>query len=170
MVLLKCYQRLGYFPKPAEVPAVVVRHVRGRLEPAEAVEAVHESNRTLWRHRDFVRTRLGVKYAPAKVRGVAEAAIREAVQSKDNPADLINVALDDLVRRSRGLPGYTTLDAMTASIRTEANGGMSSAVAARPDRMQRARLERLLRVDPATLSRISVRTRRRSHGRSLSPS
>ncbi|WP_405149178.1 Tn3 family transposase [Sphaerisporangium sp. NBC_01403] len=150
MVLLKCYQRLGYFPKLAEVPAVVVEHVRGRLELAEAVEAAHESNRTLWRHRDFVRTRLGVKYTPAKVRKVAEAAIRKAVQSKDNPADLINVALDELVRQSCELPGYTTLDAMTASIRTEVNGGMFAAVVARPDRMQRARLERLLWVDPAT--------------------
>ncbi|WP_198287046.1 hypothetical protein [Frankia sp. QA3] len=35
-------------------------------------------------------------------------------------------------------------------IRTEVNGGMFTAVAARPDRMQRARLERLLWVDPAT--------------------
>ncbi len=150
VVLLKCYQRLGYFPKLADVPAAVVDYVRSKLELAEAVEAVHESDRTLWRHRDFVRTRMGVKYTPAKVRAVAEAAIRKAVQSKDNPADLINVALDELVRQSCELPGYTTLDAMSALIRTEVNGGTFTAVAARPDRMQRARLERLLWVDPAT--------------------
>jgi hypothetical protein len=150
VVLLKCYQRLGYFPKLADVPAVVVEHVRGKLVLDEAVVAAHESDRTLWRHRDFVRTRMGVKYTPAKVRAVAEAAIRKAVQSKDNPADLINVALEELVRQSCELPGYTTLDAMAASIRTEVNGGMFIAVAARPDRMQGARLERLLWVDPAT--------------------
>ena len=115
VVLLKCYQRLGYFPKLADVPPVVVEHVRGKLEQTETVEAVHESDRTLWRHRDFVRTKMDVKYTPAKVRAVAEAAIRKAVQSKDNPADLINVALDELVRQSCELPGYTTLDAMTAS-------------------------------------------------------
>ena len=78
---------------------------------------------------------MGVKYAPADVRAVAEAAIRKAVQSKDNPADLANVALDELVRQSCELPGYTTLDAMAASIRTEVNGGMFTTVAARPDRM-----------------------------------
>lgn len=43
-------------------------------------------------HRQFVRDRLGVKYTPAEVREVAEAAIRKSVYSKDNPADLINVA------------------------------------------------------------------------------
>jgi TnpA family transposase len=149
-VLLKCYQRLGYFPKLVDVPAVVVDYVRGKLELDEVVEAAHESDRTLWRHRDFVRTRMGVKYTPATVRAVPEVAIRKAAQSKDNPADLINVALDELVRQRCELPGYTTLDAMAAAIRTEVNGGMFTAVAARLDRLQRARLERLLWVDPAT--------------------
>jgi hypothetical protein len=54
--------------------------------------AVHESDRTLFRHREFVRDRLGVVYDPARSRQLAEAAIRKAVQTKDNPADLINVA------------------------------------------------------------------------------
>lgn len=35
VLLLKCYQRLGYFPKLAEVPAAVVDHVRGTLGLAE---------------------------------------------------------------------------------------------------------------------------------------
>jgi hypothetical protein len=51
-----------------------------------------------------VREQLGVKYVLAAVRAVAEAVIRKAVQSKDNPADLINVALDELVRQSCELP------------------------------------------------------------------
>ncbi|HEV7452156.1 MAG TPA: DUF4158 domain-containing protein [Pseudonocardiaceae bacterium] len=37
LVLLKCYQRLGYFPKLAKVPEVVVGHVRGKLELAQDV-------------------------------------------------------------------------------------------------------------------------------------
>jgi hypothetical protein len=39
---------------------------------------------------------------------------------------------------------------MAASIRTEVNGGIFATVAGRLDRMQRARLERLLWVDPGT--------------------
>lgn len=129
---------------------VVVAHVRGQLGLAEDVAAEADAQRTGKRHRQFVRDRLGVKYTPATVRAVAEAAIRKAAQSKDNPADLINVALDELLRQRCELPGYTTLDAMTAAIRAEVNGGMFTTVAARPDRMERARLERLLWVDPAT--------------------
>lgn len=116
VVLLKCYQRSGYFPKLATVPEAVVDHVRGKLGLVEDVLAVHESERTLWRHRECVRNRLDVTYAPAEVRAVAEAAIRKAVVSKDNPADLINVALEELVRARCELPGYTTLDAMATSM------------------------------------------------------
>jgi hypothetical protein len=150
VVRLKCYQRLGYFPKLAEVPAVVVDYVRGKLDLAVDVAAVADAERTAKRHRQFVRARLGVKYAPATVRAVAEDAIRTVVQSKDNPADLINVALDELVRQHCELPGYTTLDALAASIRAEVNSGMFAAVAARPSRAERARLEGLLLVDPVT--------------------
>jgi hypothetical protein len=96
--LLKCYQRLGYFPKLVEVPAVVVDHVRAALGLVGDVAAAQESDRTLFRHREFVRDRLGVVYDPARARAVAEAAIRKAVLTKDNPADLINVALGELVR------------------------------------------------------------------------
>jgi hypothetical protein len=99
VVRLKCYQRLGYFPKLAEVPVMVVDHVRGKLELARDVAAVADAECTGKRHRQFVRDRLGVKYAPAAVREVAETAIRTAVQCKDNPADLINAALDELVRQ-----------------------------------------------------------------------
>jgi hypothetical protein len=60
VVLLKCYQRLGYFPKLADVPVVVINHVRAALGLADDVAAVHESDRTLWRHRDYVRDRLNV--------------------------------------------------------------------------------------------------------------
>jgi hypothetical protein len=60
---------------------------------------------------------------PAGVRKIAEAAIRKAVQAKDDPADLINVVLEELVRARCEPPGYTTLDAMAAAIRVEVNNG-----------------------------------------------
>ena len=72
--------------------------------------AGQESERTLWRHRDFVRTRVGTRYEPGEARQVVETAIRAAVEAKDDPADLINVALDEVVRAGLELPGYSTFD------------------------------------------------------------
>lgn len=108
------------------------------------------AERSAKRHRSFVRTRMGVTYDAARVREVADEAIRKAAQAKDNPADLINVALEELVRAECELPGYTTLDEMTKKIRTEVNRGFFKLVSGRVDAGARARLARLLLVDPIT--------------------
>lgn len=150
VVWLKSYQRLGYFPKVDDVPAVVVRHVREALGLADGVELRRAAPMTASRHRACVRQRLGVSYDAARVRQVAEDAVRAAVLSKDNPADLINVALEELVRARCELPGYSTLDAMVASIRAEVNTGFFELVAGRLDAAARARLARLLVVDPVS--------------------
>ena len=60
------------------------------------------------RYREITRLRLGVKSDKTESRGIAEAAVRTAVQAKDNPADLINVAIEHLVRKRLELPGYST--------------------------------------------------------------
>ncbi|GGU02159.1 hypothetical protein GCM10010177_71910 [Actinomadura citrea] len=126
-------------------------HVRQVLGLADDEVALRQAaSASAKRHRALVRKRLGVAYEAARVRQVAEAAIRRAVQSKDNPADLINVALEKLVRERCELPGYTTLDAMAASIRAEVNTGFFAMVAGRLDRSARARLARLLVVDPVS--------------------
>src|SRR5260370_12339709 len=79
-VWLKSYQRLGYFPKLDEVPQVVVEHVREALRLPADVVAEFDATRTAKRHREFVRTRLRVKYNAAKARILAEEAIRAQVR------------------------------------------------------------------------------------------
>ncbi|GII52046.1 hypothetical protein Pth03_04350 [Planotetraspora thailandica] len=67
-----------------------------------------------------------------------------------NPADLINVALEELLESGRELPGYTTLDRMVAKIRAEVNRDVFATVADRITPGQRARLEELLVVDSSS--------------------
>jgi hypothetical protein len=81
VVWLKSYQRLGYFPKLAEVPPAVAGHARQVLGLAEDEVALRQAaSASAKRHRALVRKRLGVSYEAARVRQVAEAAIRRAVQ------------------------------------------------------------------------------------------
>jgi hypothetical protein len=150
VVWLKSFQRLGYFPKVEDVPPVVVGHVRAALGLGEGAELERAAVRSAKRHREFVRERMAVTYDAAGVRKIAEDAIRKAVQAKDNPADLINVALEELVRARCELPGYTTLDAMAAAIRTEVNDGFYRTVTGRLGSAVRARLARMLVVDPVS--------------------
>src|SRR6516162_4887384 len=50
-----------------------------------------------------------------RARVPAEAAIREAAQVRNHPPDLINVALERIVKASLELPAYSTLDEMAAA-------------------------------------------------------
>jgi hypothetical protein len=150
VVWLKAYQRLGYFPKVEDVPPAVVRHVREALGLGGDVELERAAARSAKRHREFVRKRMNVTYDGAGVRKIAEDAIRKAVQAKDDPADLINVALEELVRARCELPGYTTLDVMAAAIRAEVNNGFCQTVAGRLDAAAKARLARMLVADPVS--------------------
>jgi len=43
VVLLKCFQRLGYFPQGEEIPAVVIQRVRGCLDLAADISVAHDS-------------------------------------------------------------------------------------------------------------------------------
>ena len=52
---------------------------------------------------------------------MAAEAIREAATRKNNPPDLINIALERLVEGCFELPGFSTLDEMASMIRGEVN-------------------------------------------------
>lgn len=149
-VWLKSYRRLGYFPKLEDVPDAVVDHVRSALKLPGGVVAEVDAARTAKRQRDLIRKRLGVRYNSAQARGFAEAAIEQAALTKDNPADLINVALDVLVKKGCELPGYTTLDLSTKTIRARVNKGFFITAAGRIDPVWRPGPHQLMVVDPAT--------------------
>jgi hypothetical protein len=145
LVLAKCFGRLGYFPALADVPVVAVEHVRRDLGLAEGTAAVYASARTAKRHRDLVRQRVGVVRDPAGARKVAAVAIREAATRKNNPPDLINIALERLVEGCFERPGFSTLDAMASAIRGEVNAEIFAGIAARAGPAGIGRLRRCWR-------------------------
>lgn len=93
VLALKCFQRLARFPSPDEVSDDAVEHVRRCLELDAAIDPAYAAGRTERAHRELVRARVGVIHDPDQARAVAEATIRAAAEVKNNPADLINVAL-----------------------------------------------------------------------------
>lgn len=144
MVQLKCFNRMGYFPRLDEVPEAVVAHIRRDLGLGEDVAAVYDSERTRGRHRLLIRRRSEVVSDMPAARAVAAAAIREAAGRKNDPADLINVALEKLVEGSFELPGYTTLDEMASAIREEVNSAIFALVVERIGPAGVAGLDRML--------------------------
>ena len=143
MVQLKAFNRLGHFPDLAKVPAMVVDHIRRDLRLPAEMEAVYSSKRTAERHRTLIRARSEVVYDPPAARKVAAEAIEEAARRKNDPADLINVALERLVAGSFELPAFRTLNDMASDIRGTVNAEIFAMVAARLGTALVARLEGL---------------------------
>lgn len=79
-----------------------------------------------------------------RARAIAADAIRPAADVKNNPSDLINVALEISGQGVPGAPGYSTLDEMTERIRNEVNIAIFERVVARMALPDRKRLEALL--------------------------
>ncbi len=144
VIQLKTFSRLGYFPALDEVPAEVVGHIRRGLRLPEATRPVYASTRTAERHRTLIRERSEVVYDPAGARKVAAEAIEEAARRKNDPADLINIALERLVEGSYELPAFRTLNDMAATIRARVNEEIFAVVAGRLGEVGVARLQRLL--------------------------
>jgi hypothetical protein len=134
---LKCFQRLGHFPREDGVPEAVVERVRSCLGLAGATVPDAARRTAAWQ-RELVRERVGALFDPERARALAEQAIREEAEVKNHPPDLINVALEVLVRESLELPGFSTLDESAARIRAEVNAGMFARILARMTQPHRA--------------------------------
>jgi len=150
-LLLKSFQRLGYFPAVDEVPAAVVRHLRNTLrfriqvKPAEI--APNKRYRYFQRIRDYLQVRA---YADGGL-DVAARAIHEAAAVMDNPADLINVAIEQLVRDRIELPAFSALDRLGRRIRTLVNGRYFALIDSRLTADEKQRLDDLLIVTDARI-------------------
>ena len=147
---LKCCQRLGYFPKLDQIPVTVIEHVRQELGLHEATAVACVPERTTRNHKSLVRHRLGLSADQGAARKFACEAIRAAAQTKDNPADLINIALEELVKNSCELPAFSTLDRLAGEIRAQVNQDFQHAAHGLMTAEEQGRLLGLLRVDPLT--------------------
>lgn len=118
----------------------VVNFVRRALDLPEGTMP-GAMNRTAERQRTAVRQRTGLSYDKARARKIAEAVMRGEAVSKNRPADLINIALEKVVEAGLELPGFTTLDALAAKVRTELNASICMGIY---DQLSEAHRERLL--------------------------
>ena len=149
LLLLKTFQRLGYFPRMTEIPKTIVNHIASRLGLADDLEP-KIAETTLYKYHQGIREYLGVSPYSQVARQIVIKSIYQAAQVKDNPADLINVAIAELINQRYELPAFSTLDRIIRRIRTSINGWFFRRVFYQltPEELQC--LERLLTTDSQT--------------------
>jgi hypothetical protein len=146
LLLLKSFQRLGYFPAIDEIPLAIVQHVRAVCGIDEDVSPHYAELRTLYRHHRAIRKRLGVSPWGDDGLSIATEAMSTAAGVMDNPADLINVAIEELVRLRVELPAFSTLDRLSRRVRTLINSRLFAAVHERLSHAEREQLDALLEI------------------------
>jgi hypothetical protein len=118
--MLKSFQRLGYFPRPKDIPLEIVIHIRTCLNLSSSVEPNYNS-KSIYRHQKAIREYLDVRPYGKEVLHIATTSIYKATQVMDNPADLINVSIEVLIKERCELPAFSTLDRLARRIRTLVN-------------------------------------------------
>ena len=144
LVLLKCFQRLGYFPVPEKIPVQIRQHILDHLEYPTEVPLISDALTTLSRYRVAIRSYLNVKLYSDGGETVAWEVVQKAAQTMTDPADLINVTIEQLVAERFELPTFSTIARLVNHIRTLAHLKLYATIEARLGLEQRVRLDNLL--------------------------
>ena len=122
MALLKCQQYLGYSPAIENIPLQVQNYLReqlGLMSLVELLEDKETTKNTFKLYRQAVRNFLKIKPYGKGGQEVANKQIEKSAYTMSDPADLINVAIEILVKQFYELPAFSTLDRLVGNIREE---------------------------------------------------
>lgn len=125
LVLLKTFQRLGYFVMLNEVPKPILQHITqcAGYDTVPDGLASYDAGSVRRRHMALVRDYVGVSAWCEASQKIMTDACREAARTCDDLADIINIALEDLVRQRYELPAFNTILRAARAARTEINQG-----------------------------------------------
>jgi TnpA family transposase len=152
LLLLKCHQHLGYLPSLELIPETIRHYLCTQVEVPVATSLTDGAEKTLYRYRQLIRTYLKVRSYSQGGAAIVASATHKAAHTMSDPADLINVAIEQLIHHRYELPAFSTLDRQVNHIRQEVHQLLYTRVAARLNTEQRQLLDELLEVQPGQRS------------------
>lgn len=144
-ILLKAFQKLGYLPQINDVPPQVRQHIATQLSlPDVPDEVINLPDSSRKRYRRAIRAYLQVKPYGQRGQQVVTQVVRQSAETMSDPADLINVAIEQLVRHQFELPAFSTLDKLVNHLREQVHLQLYAQVTAALSVEQKAILDGLL--------------------------
>ena len=124
LLLLKTFQRLGYFVRYAEIPAAIISHIARCADYPDVPKGLdtYDASAARARHMTLVRNFVGVTAYGYAARKIVVDASLQAARTRDDLPDIINVALEELARQRYELPGFSTLLKIARAARSRVNG------------------------------------------------
>jgi hypothetical protein len=119
LILLKTFQRLGYFVLLQSVPEQIIKHIGDylKLSITPKTLAKYDVSITKYRHTVAIREYLEIKSYGVQARRLIISSIAQAAITKHDLADLINVAIEELIHHRYELPVFQTLATAAKRIR-----------------------------------------------------
>jgi len=110
-LLLKTYQRLGYFVTSEQVPNAIAEHVASSMgEPYDRENLrQYDVSQARRKHLSAVREFLAVKPFGNDGKELMRQTFAEAALTKEDVIDIINIGIETLVRHRYELPAFDTL-------------------------------------------------------------
>lgn len=144
IILLKIFQQLHHFPPITQIPDVISTHIRTTLDLDLDLRLGYPAIRTMYDHHKAIRTHLKVLPNGATTRHIAVLAVYEAAQRMNREADLINVAIEALIKANAELPTFSTLDKIVERVGSLVERQIVARVGARLSEPVIARLDQLV--------------------------
>lgn len=147
LVLLKSFQRLGYFPMINDAPEKLIRHIALCLKYSKLPEiADYDASGTRQRHQVLIREFMGFLPFDEESKKSLLNAVKEAALTKEDPADIINVGIEELVRLRIELPGFSTILKMAMYARKQINSHFYSQISLELGEKGRSLIDALFKV------------------------
>jgi len=123
VVLLKTFQRLGYFVRSSEVPEAIIEYIATVIKHRTDREVLrrYDQSEARRKHLAAVRRFLDIKPFSAEGKTLLRATFSEAALTKEDVADIVNVGIEILVRHRYELPAFDTLVREARTGRAAAN-------------------------------------------------
>lgn len=110
VVRLKTFQKLGYFVNIEKTPKKIIQHIGKHLGIDSIPDlSSYDKSRIRINHMDKIRSYLKIKASGKKSNQIMIQTIINAAQSREDLADIINAAIEELIQQRQELPAFSTL-------------------------------------------------------------
>ncbi|MGI0484872.1 DUF4158 domain-containing protein [Pantanalinema rosaneae CENA516] len=152
LILLKTFQRLGYAVSVADVPLNITRHIATvaelKLRP-DALSA-YDASTSRKRHLTIIRQYLNLQVFGQAARQQMNEVMADAARTKHDLVDLINVAIEELVRQRFELPAFSTLLKAARQARHEVTQALYQQVVSHLTQEESRQIHQLLEAEATT--------------------
>ena len=143
MILLKCYQCLGYAINLKDVPEAIISYVSKALGGPDNPDLTGYLPSAKKRHRKIILKFLNISDDNHKQRNCIKRSALKSAAFKEGLADIINDMIETLIKERFELPGFTTLERMARAARALTSTKLYERITARLSDESKIFLDRL---------------------------